>query len=109
MTMIDGYKCKDCGSAYLSFKAVCQNCYSKNLEKVHFNGRGSIFAYTIIRIGPEQFRGQEPYPIAVVKLDAGPLVSGRLIIDDIERIENGMKVVLEKQDDVGFWFRTSSA
>lgn len=108
-TKINGRKCKDCGSAYLPFKAVCQNCYSKNLVDVQFDGKGSIFAYTIIRIGPEQFRGQEPYPIAVVKLDSGPLVSGRLLVNDIDKIENGMKVVLERKDDVGFWFRINSA
>jgi uncharacterized OB-fold protein len=102
---IAGYGCKECGSIALSYRAVCLHCSSKKLEKVEVDGIGKIFAYTIIRTGPERFRDQEPYAIVLVKLDAGTLVTGRLVTDDLESIENGMKVVLEKQDDVAYWFK----
>src|SRR3989304_2604453 len=98
-------RCKDCSSTALSYRAICQNCFSKNIEKVELDGRGRIFAYTIIRVAPEQFKGQEPYAVGIVRLDSGQLVSGRLVAQNLERIENGTKVVLEKTDDVGFWFR----
>ncbi len=99
------YRCKECSSIALSYRAVCLNCSSNKLEKVEVDGKGKIFAYTIIRIGPERFRNQEPYAVVLVKLGSGPLVTGRLVADDLENIENGMNVVLEKQDDVAYWFK----
>lgn len=102
---INAYRCKDCASTALSYRAVCQNCSSKRIERVELEGKGRIFACTIIRVAPEQFKGQEPYAVAIVKLDAGPLVSGRLIAGNLEKIEDGMRVVLERKDNAGFWFR----
>ncbi|MBM3897991.1 MAG: hypothetical protein FJ358_05655 [Thaumarchaeota archaeon] len=99
------YRCKDCSSTTVSYRAICQNCSSKNIESVKLDGRGRIFAYTIIRVAPEQFKTQEPYAVGIVKLDSGQLVSGRLIAQNLEILENGMKVVLENVDDAGFWFR----
>ena len=99
------YRCEDCSTTTLSYRAICQNCSSRNIEKVELDGRGRVFAYTIIRVAPEQFKGQEPYAVGIVRLDSGQLVSGRLIAENLESIENGMKAVLEKTDGVGFWFK----
>ena len=99
------HRCSDCSSTTLSYRAICQNCFSKKIENVELDGRGRIFAYTIIRVAPEQFKGQEPYAIGIIRLDSGQLVSGRLVAKNLAKIENGMKVVLEKTDDMGLWFR----
>ena len=105
MAKVAEYRCKECNSIALSYRAVCANCSSNKLEKAEVDGVGKIFAYTIIRIGAERFKSQEPYAVVLVKLDSGHLVTGRLVTDDLEAIENGTKVVLEKQDDVAYWFK----
>ena len=88
------YRCEDCSTTTLSYRAICQNCSSKNIEKVELDGRGSVFAYTIIRVAPEQFKGQEPYAVGIVRLDSGQLVSGRLIAENFERIKTDIKATI---------------
>jgi uncharacterized OB-fold protein len=41
-------------------------------------GRGKLVSWTVIRRPPSRFRAQGPYTIAIVDLDAGVRLTGRL-------------------------------
>ncbi|MEM0314709.1 MAG: zinc ribbon domain-containing protein, partial [Archaeoglobaceae archaeon] len=42
-----GMKCKDCGAYTCPPKHTCNNCSSRNLEKVVLSGKGVVKTYTV--------------------------------------------------------------
>lgn len=70
--------CSDCGRLDPGPREICPNCHSCNLEPKEVNGTGQLLSWTVIRRPPAPFRGQAPYAVAVVDLDAGVRVTGRL-------------------------------
>ena len=47
-------------------------------ETVALSGKGEIYSFTVIRQAPEGFTEFAPYPVALVRLDEGPLVTAQL-------------------------------
>jgi uncharacterized OB-fold protein len=47
-------------------------------EPVALSGRGEIYSFSVIRQAPDGFEGQAPYPVALVRLTEGPLVTAQL-------------------------------
>lgn len=64
-----------------------------DIEWREVSGRGEIFSWTVVRRGPEAFRGHEPYAIASVTLDVGVNVIANLVHCPLQEIAIGMKVV----------------
>ena len=62
------------------------------MKDIKLSGKGKIVTYTIIYEAPEQFEGQAPYPIAIIKLDEGPKVTSQIVNCDIDEVKIGMKV-----------------
>jgi uncharacterized OB-fold protein len=71
-------RCASCGYLDTPSHAVCRACLSTNLQPVEVPAIGRIVSFTTIRRAPSRFRDQAPYHVAVVDLDAGPRVTGRL-------------------------------
>ena len=100
-----GVKCQKCGKLFIPPKYVCTECGSALLSKVQLSGEGTLESFTIIRMPPLKFKDQVPYAIGVINLPEGIHVTARLICEDIEKLKMGRKMVYEKEDDVGYWFR----
>lgn len=47
-------------------------------EPVALSGRGEIYSFSVIRQAPDGFEDLAPYPVALVRLAEGPLVSAQL-------------------------------
>ncbi len=73
-------RCADCGRIDSPGRAVCAGCLSTRLEPASVPGTGRLSTWTTIRRAPTRFREDAPYDIAVVDLDAGPRVTGRLAV-----------------------------
>ncbi|MCA3180296.1 MAG: OB-fold domain-containing protein [Burkholderiaceae bacterium] len=71
-------RCADCGRIDSPGRAVCAGCLSTRLEPASVPGTGRLSTWTTIRRAPTRFRDEAPYDIAVVDLDAGLRVTGRL-------------------------------
>jgi uncharacterized OB-fold protein len=71
-------RCAGCGRLDGAGRTVCAGCLSFALEPVEVTGTGRLATWTTIRRAPSQFRDDAPYEVAVVDLDAGPRVTGRL-------------------------------
>ena len=71
-------RCADCGRVDSPGRSVCAGCLSSRLESAAVPGVGRLSTWTTIRRAPTRFREDAPYDIAVVDLDAGPRVTGRL-------------------------------
>ena len=49
------------------------------MEGIKLSGKGKIVSYTIIHDGPEVFKTQIPYVMAIIELDEGPRVTAQIV------------------------------
>lgn len=90
-----GNQCGACNRIYFPPRESCPYCRRKSMDKmknVKLSGKGKIVTYSIIHVAPEQFEGQAPYPIAVIKLDEGPRITAQIVDCDIDDVKIGMRV-----------------
>jgi uncharacterized OB-fold protein len=76
-TGLRGYLCPKCYWSDFFETKTCPRCHS-NLNQVSFPGRGKIATFTVIRYPPEGFEKDAPYIVALIDLDDGPRVIGRV-------------------------------
>ncbi len=87
-----GYKCNACGFVTATHREVCPDCGNKELEEVKLSRRGKIVSFTVVRFPPLEFKGQEPYAIAMVQLEDGCLVVGPVTDCKPEDVKDGAEV-----------------
>ncbi len=91
-------RCRGCGQAQLYFRAVCRNCWSRDLENVEAAGTGTVYSYTIVHsVGEPALAAELPYALALVELAEGPRVMTR-IEGNPEAVEIGQAVVATFRD-----------
>ncbi len=76
-----GVKCKDCEEITCPPKSTCNNCGSRNLERIELSGKGKVVSYTATYVAPLGYDGEVPYVVAIVELDEGAWIVGRLDVD----------------------------
>jgi uncharacterized OB-fold protein len=63
-------------------------------ETVALSGRGEIYSFSVIRQAPEGYEDLAPYPVAIVRLAEGPLVTAQLTDCSEEELAIGQPVEL---------------
>jgi uncharacterized protein len=58
----------------------------------NLSGRGAVYSFSIMYNAPQGFDDQKPYPIALVKLDDGPMVTAQLTDIDLDQVKIGLRV-----------------
>jgi len=89
---IEALKCGHCGKLVSSPREICPVCHESALAPHAVAGVGALSSWTMIRRPPAAFREEKEYAVAVVDLDAGIKVTGRLQAPD-DRLEPGARVV----------------
>jgi hypothetical protein len=84
-------KCSACGALDPGPREVCPKCHAATLLPATVPGEGRLVSWTLIRRPPAQYREDGQYAVAVVKLDAGVQVTGRLHEPD-EAVKPGARV-----------------
>jgi uncharacterized OB-fold protein len=74
---ITGYKCVNCTWSDFFATKTCPRCLSDTKE-VSFAGQGKVATFTVIRYPPTGFEKGAPYVVAIIDLDGGPRVVGRI-------------------------------
>ena len=90
-----GNRCGSCKRVFFPPPEACPQCRRKSLgkmEDIKLIGKGEIVTYTIIHVGPEAFKEQVPYPIAIIKLEEGPQITAQIVDCNIDDVKIGMKV-----------------
>jgi uncharacterized protein len=72
-----GLKC-GCGDFLCPPRGVCPRCGNADLEVVQLSGRGKIASYTTLFVAAEGREKELPYALALVALDEGPYLIGRI-------------------------------
>lgn len=84
-------KCSACGAIDPGPREVCPKCHQAALVPATALGEGKLVSWTLIRRPPAQYREDGQYAVAIVRLDAGVQVTGRLK-DPREEIKPGARV-----------------
>jgi uncharacterized OB-fold protein len=104
---LTGIRCAECGALAVPPKELCPSCQHRRWEAVPLSGAGTITSFTVIRIPPRGRAPEAPYAVAVVKLDEGVSVLGRLVGIPLDALKTGLPVkfrplVSENQTIIGF-------
>jgi uncharacterized OB-fold protein len=89
---IEALKCGNCGKLVSGPRDICPTCHEPALVPHTAPGTGALSSWTMIRRPPAAFREEKEYAVAVVALDAGIKVTGRLETPD-DRLEPGARVL----------------
>lgn len=95
-----GSRCATCGTPYFPRTTLCRHpdCSHSAVEDVEFGGRGTLWSFSIQSYPPPPpARYDEPYvpyAVAVVDLDDGLRVVGRVDVEDPSTLTVGSAVEL---------------
>jgi uncharacterized protein len=96
---LKGKKCNSCGFAMLEPSFCCPSCGSEKLVEMTFNGKGSIYTYTVVHVAAGHLVKRVPYILAVVELQEGLKVL--TIVDNlpIDQVAIGKPVVFQGMEE----------
>jgi uncharacterized OB-fold protein len=75
---VEVLRCEACGALDAGPRDLCPHCLRRPMVPVDVPGTGRLVSWTMVRRAPTRFRGEAPYAVAAVELDAGIRVTGRL-------------------------------
>jgi uncharacterized OB-fold protein len=100
-------RCGACGELAIPPKELCPACHAGRWEPAPLLGTGTIASFTIIRIPPRGRLAEAPYAIAVVRMDEGVSLLGRVVDLPFDALKSGLAVrfrplLLDDQTVIGF-------
>ena len=104
---LSGIRCGKCGELAIPPKEFCPTCQELDWTAVPLAGGGSIASFTVIRVAPRGRGAEAPYAVAVVQLDEGVSLLGRVVDIPFESLRAGLLVrfrplVTGEQTAIGF-------
>jgi uncharacterized OB-fold protein len=95
-------RCAECSAWVWCPRPVCAECGSDKLTWTELSGRGTVFAFTVIReVVGRALRGfapDIPYVTAWIDLEEGPRFCSNIIGCPIDKVNIGMDVEVTFQD-----------
>lgn len=73
-----GGVCKSCGEVLVPPRPACYVCGSRDITVESQPRTGEVYSYTNLYTPPPAFEDEAPYTIAVVELDSGARLTGRV-------------------------------
>lgn len=85
--------CRECGTHLLPPRPACYGCGSRAVAIEEQPRTGEVVTYTAVHRPPPAFADIAPFAVAVVELDSGARLTGRLTVP-YEAVDIGMPVEL---------------
>ena len=73
---LKGVRCKECQKVFSTPQTYCYVCGGRRFDNFLFNEIGTVLSYTVIHVPLPPH--ESPYAIAIVELDHGAKVIGRV-------------------------------
>ncbi len=90
-----GQKCESCGLTLYPPKSVCPKCWqSEGLREALLGPYGTLFTYSVVRIGTPEYAKKTPYAIGYVDLAEGVRVFAQLAVADFGDLAIGLEMEL---------------
>jgi uncharacterized OB-fold protein len=90
-------RCTDCGQHLLPPRPACYACGSRAVTVEEQPRRGVVESHTTVHRPPSAFADLAPFPVAVVELDSGARLTGRVDAPP-DAVEIGSTVELAVRD-----------
>ncbi|MEK6588596.1 MAG: Zn-ribbon domain-containing OB-fold protein [Chloroflexota bacterium] len=87
-----GEVCPNCEVKIFPPRDICPDCGEEARQLYQFSGRGEVYSHTTVYQAPAGHTDNVPYPVAIVRLEEGPLVTAQLTDLDDRSVEIGMPV-----------------
>lgn len=87
-----GETCRVCGEAIFPPRDVCPHCAEGGQDVHPFRGKGRVYSFSTVRDAPAGYTDYQPYTVALIKLDEGPLMTAQLTDVDTADVHVGMSV-----------------
>jgi len=87
-----GEVCRDCDEKIFPPRDLCPDCGEEAKSTYQFSGRGEIYSHTTVYQAPKGFEQDAPYPMAMIRLEEGPLVTAQLTDLGEQKPDIGMPV-----------------
>ena len=89
---LTGIRCGRCGALTIPPKEFCESCGQRDWQPVPLGGAGTIVSHTVIRVAPRGRGAEVPYAVAVVRLDEGVSLLGRVVEIPLDALKAGLPV-----------------
>jgi uncharacterized OB-fold protein len=89
---LTGIRCGRCGALAIPPKEFCEQCQQREWQPVLLGGAGTVVSFTVIRVAPRGRSGEVPYAVAVVRLEEGVSILGRVVDIPFEALKAGLPV-----------------
>lgn len=87
-----GVRCESCDHCMFPPRQVCRACGSESMTAHQFCGNGEVYTWSVVYHPPAGHEEFAPYPVALVRLDEGPLIAAQLTDVTAEEISIGLRV-----------------
>ena len=90
-----------CGDLNWTPYPACRSCLSIKQEWFEVSGKGTLYTYSVVHVGPKAFTQDGPYVFAFAKLIEGPralIVMGNLVGCDPDSIKVDMPIRIGYSD-----------
>jgi len=92
--------CEDCGKRLIPPRPACYACGGRHLHVEPQPKTGTIVSYTEVRTPPSVLADRAPYTVAVVELDSGARLTGRVTVPYADaEIDMPVQLVARAPDD----------
>lgn len=87
--------CHDCGARLIPPRPACYACGGRDLHAEPQPKTGTVVSYTEVRTPPPVLADRAPYTVAIVELDSGARLTGRLTVPyDDAAIDMAVRVIV---------------
>ena len=87
-----GELCQTCGKPIFPPRDICPHCTETTQDPCTFSGKGQVYSYSTVYEAPAGYTEYQPYTVALIKLEEGPLVTAQLTDVDNNEVRVGMSV-----------------
>ena len=103
---VTAYVCQKCGWADFHPATDCPRCHG-GIRQSALAGAGKIVTFTAIRYPPKGFESQAPYVVAIIDIENGPRVIGR-VSNSADEVKIGDAVALRSSKEGMLEFQLST-
>jgi hypothetical protein len=101
------FKCSSCGKLQAPPAYFCRSCKSERLEETEIPGKGAIYTYSTVHVPLASLEKEAPYTVAIVELEGGCKVTGRILETSSDRLSVGASVEVSEIKDGVYLFKLS--
>ena len=87
-----GETCRVCGKPIFPPRDLCPHCTEAGQDLRTFGGKGEVYSFSHVTDAPAGYTEYQPYTVALIKLEEGPLLTAQLTDVDEADVRIGMPV-----------------